>query len=65
VNGLQEEFTDQLTVVSADVQSPLGRELSRVYGAFTPTFVFFDGEGNELWRMIGTIDPEKVRQSLP
>jgi thioredoxin-related protein len=64
VHGLQEEFTGQLRIVSADVQSSLGRELSREYGAFTPTFVFFDGQGNELWRMIGTIDPEKVRQSL-
>lgn len=65
MNGIQEEFSGQLSIVSADVQSPLGRELSRDYGSFTPTFVLFNGEGEELWRMVGTIDPEKVRQSLP
>ncbi len=31
----------------------------------TPTFVFFDAEGNELWRTLGSIDPEQVRQSIP
>jgi thioredoxin-related protein len=65
VNGLKEEFPDQLRVVSVDVQSPLGRELAREYGSFTPTFVFFDSQGTELWRSVGTIDADEVRQSLP
>ena len=65
MNGLKEEFPDQLRVVSVDVQSPLGRELAREYGSFTPTFVFFDSQGAELWRSVGTIDADEVRQSLP
>ncbi|MCJ7717525.1 MAG: thioredoxin family protein [Anaerolineales bacterium] len=64
MNGLTAEFPDQLRVVSVDVQTSLGRELAREYGKFTPTFVFFDAGGKELWRAIGTLDPDEVRQLL-
>jgi thioredoxin-related protein len=40
-------------------------ELAPVYGfEFTPTFIFFDAQGNEIWRMIGEFDPQQVRDSL-
>jgi hypothetical protein len=65
VDGLKAEFPITLTVISVDVQSSLGRTLTREYGKFTPTFILFDPEGEELWRMIGSIDPERVRDSLP
>jgi hypothetical protein len=65
VDELKEEFPLQLQVVSVDVQSSLGRELSRDYGSFTPTFVFFDSEGEEQWRMVGSLDADKVREELP
>ena len=64
MNRLKQEFPVRLLVVSVDVQSSLGNDLVREYGKFTPTFVFFNGEGEEIWRSIGSIDPEKVRQSL-
>jgi thioredoxin-related protein len=64
VNGLKEEFPAQLQVVSVDVQSGLGRELTQEYGKFTPTFVLFDPQGEELWRMVGSLDPAQVRQYL-
>jgi len=64
VNGLKEEFPEELQVVSVDVQSALGRELVREYGSYTPTFIFYDGQGNELWRSVGTLDADKVRGLL-
>jgi len=40
-------------------------ELAPVYGfEFTPTFIYFDAEGNELWRIFGEFDPKRVRDSL-
>jgi thioredoxin-related protein len=43
----------------------VGRELGLVYGfEFTPTFIFFDAQGNEVWRMVGQFDPQKVRDAL-
>ena len=59
------EFPETLRVVSVDVQSELGHELVREYGNFTPTFVFYDKQGKELWRSVGALDADKVRQSLP
>ena len=64
MNGLKEEYPDQLRVISVDVQSSLGGELVREYGKFTPTFVFFNRQSEEIWRQIGSLDPDKVRQSL-
>ena len=64
VNGLKEQYPEELHVINVDVQSALGRELVREYGSFTPTFIFYDGQGNELWRSVGMLDVDRVRQSL-
>jgi thioredoxin-related protein len=64
VNGIKTEYSNELHVVSVDIQSALGKELSLKYGSFTPTFVFFDVQGEEVWRMVGKIDKAKVSQSL-
>lgn len=54
-----------LHIVRLNVQETVGRELAPVYGfEFTPTFIFFDAQGNELWRTIGSFDPQLVRDSL-
>ena len=40
-------------------------ELAPVYGfQYTPTFIFFDAQGKEVWRTVGSFDPQKVRDSL-
>ena len=64
MNGLKTEFPDQLRVLSVDVQSSLGHYLAQDYGSFTPTFVFFNTQGEEVWRAVGTLDPDQVRQLL-
>ena len=66
VNGLQAELAGKLTVLRVDINSPAGREMSAQTGSSaTPTFIFYDGSGNELWRQIGSLDAEKVRASVP
>jgi thioredoxin-related protein len=40
-------------------------DLAPLYGfQFTPTFIYFDELGNELWRLVGTFDPQLVRDTL-
>jgi thioredoxin-related protein len=40
-------------------------ELAPIYGfEFTPTFIFLDAQGNEVWRTVGKFDAQKVRDSL-
>ena len=66
MNGLKTELAEQLTVLQVDIATPAGKELSEKFNAFgTPTFIFFDPAGVEVWRTIGMLDPEKVRASLP
>jgi thiol:disulfide interchange protein len=66
VNGLKTELAGQLVILQVDVYTPAGRDLSSVYNNIgTPTFIFFDAGGDEIWRSIGSIDADRVRDSLP
>lgn len=66
VDALQAELGDRLVFVRINIQDPAGQSLAREYGfAYTPTFIFFDAQGNELWRQVGGLDSQRVRDSLP
>jgi thiol-disulfide isomerase/thioredoxin len=71
VDELERELLGQMSIgapihiIRINIQENVGKELAPVYGfEFTPTFIYFDAQGNELWRTIGTFDPQKVRDSL-
>jgi thioredoxin-related protein len=55
----------QVLFIRLNIQEQVGKDLAPVYGFdFTPTFIFFDAQGNELWRTVGEFDAQKVRDSL-
>ncbi len=55
----------KIRVIRLNIQEPVGMELAPVYGfEYTPTFIFFDAQGNELWRTVGLFDEQKVRDSV-
>ena len=59
------EYGERLHVIRLNAQEDVGRELAQVYGFnFTPTFVFFDGEGHEVWRETGGLDTQRVHDSV-
>lgn len=65
MDGLEQELGQKLRVLRVDVQQPVGRQLAPVYDfEYTPTFIFFDGQGHEVWRSIGEIDAARVRDSV-
>jgi thioredoxin-related protein len=65
VDGIEQEYNGRLLVIRLNIQEQVGRELAPVFGfEYTPTFIFFDAQGNELWRSVGSLDPDKLRQSL-
>jgi thiol-disulfide isomerase/thioredoxin len=71
VDQLEEELSSevsigpQLHIIRVNIQDNIGKDLGRQYGFLaTPTFIFFDAEGNEIWRQIGSFDPQMVRDSL-
>jgi thioredoxin-related protein len=65
VDELEAEIGDQIHFIRLNIQEPVGMELAPIYNfQFTPTFIYFDAQGNEVWRMIGDFDPQRVRDSL-
>jgi hypothetical protein len=65
VDGIEREYEGELEVIRINVQDPVGIALGdRLRFEYTPTFIFFDAEGNELWRNIGAINPQDVREAM-
>ena len=65
VDGIEKQYQGRLTVIRVDIQSETGRTLAPIYSfQYTPTFIFFDGQGKELWRSIGQLDTGKLSESL-
>jgi thioredoxin-related protein len=65
VDGIEKQYKDRLIVIRLDIQSTTGQTLAPIYGfEFTPTFIFFDATGKELWRSVGQLDTEKISESL-
>jgi thiol-disulfide isomerase/thioredoxin len=71
VDKLEAELNSQVSIgvpihiIRINIRETVGMELAPEYDLiFTPTFIFFDAQGNEIWRQIGEFDPQKVRDSL-
>jgi protein-disulfide isomerase len=48
-----------------DIQNATGRALSRDLGAvYTPTFILYDAQGQELLRRVGSLTPDDIQQAL-
>lgn len=65
VDGIERENKATLTVIHLNAQDAAAREIAaRFRLEFTPTFVFLDANGEELWRTVGAVDPLLVRRQL-
>jgi thiol-disulfide isomerase/thioredoxin len=71
VDELENELNNQISIgvpihiIRLNIQESVGTELATAYKVeFTPTFIFFDTQGNEVWRQVGEFDPQKVRDAL-
>ncbi len=65
MDGIESEHDDELIVIRLNIQEPVGKAVAERFDfRYTPTFVFIDAEGAELWRQVGAIDPQEVKRSL-
>jgi thioredoxin-related protein len=65
VDRLEQEWADMVSVVRLNVHDKDARPLLERLGfRFTPTFILFDRQGLEVWRSVGTINPDIVRQEV-
>ena len=65
VDGIERQHAGQLIVVRLNVRGASAPTwLSRFGFLATPTFILFDASGQEMWRSMGSIEPERVAESL-
>ena len=65
VNGLRSEWGGEVRVVQIDVHRKENRSLiERIGFRFTPTFVLYDEDGEEVWRASGALNADEVRRLL-
>ncbi|TDA65364.1 MAG: thioredoxin [Chloroflexi bacterium] len=65
MDGLEKEMSGRLDVIRVDIHTRDGRELANQMGfEYTPTFILFSADGAELWRQVGGLDVDRVRQSV-
>jgi thiol-disulfide isomerase/thioredoxin len=65
VDGIESEYAGRLLVLRVDVQSSVGKAMGREYNIIaTPSFVFFDAKGAVVWRSVGTLQVNQVREAL-
>lgn len=65
MDELEEETIGKLLIIRLNVQEAIARELAPIYKfQFAPTFIFFDADGNEVWRSVGELDIKQVLESL-
>ena len=61
VDRLEEQTKGKLDVIRLNIQDPVGKQLAVEYNfEFTPTFIYFDAQGKEQLRMVGSLDSQKV-----
>jgi len=65
VNGLEETYGKDFTIVRVDIDTQRGKTMAREVGFIgQPTFIFYDSEGQEIRRLMGPQAPETMRLSI-
>jgi thioredoxin 1 len=65
VKQIEFEQEGELDVVRLNVLDEAVQPLLKQYQfQYTPTFIFLDAQGEEIWRTVGVIDPEQVESTL-
>ena len=65
VDSLQAEWGDSVEVVRLNIHEPRSSELAARFNfQFTPTFILFTPDGEEVWRQVGGIDAAAVRAQV-
>ncbi len=65
VDRAEQEYGDRLVILRLNIQDPLAQELRPIYNfQYTPTFIFIDEQGRELWRTVSAFDEAKLRAEM-
>ncbi len=61
VDRLEVQYAGRLNIIRVDIQSTAGKTIAQEYGLFvTPSFLFFDAQGQEAFRTVGRLDENQI-----
>lgn len=65
VDGIEQTYQEKLRVIRLNANEQAGRQAGAEFGfEFTPSFILFSGDGEQLWRGVGSIDPAQIQELL-
>ena len=65
VDAVEKKYAHALLVIRLNIQDSVGRKMAAEHGLeFSPTFIFFDAGGKEMWRTTGHLDVGMILDSL-
>jgi thiol-disulfide isomerase/thioredoxin len=65
VDKAEQEYGDRLVILRLNIQDPVAMQLRPIYNfQYTPTFIFVDEQGREVWRTIRDFDEAKLRAEM-
>ncbi|MCP4358492.1 MAG: hypothetical protein GY796_10795 [Chloroflexi bacterium] len=65
MDGLEDEWGETVNVLLLNVQEPAARPLlTELNFRYTPTFILFDEQGNEIWRSSGSLNPDEINEQI-
>ena len=65
VDGLEETYSKDFTIVRVDIDTEQGKKLAREHGFIgQPTFMFFNSAGEQVRRLMGPQTAETMQLSI-
>lgn len=65
MDGLQDQYGDEIDFVRINIDTEHGKELARAHGFIgQPTFIFFDSAGEETRRLQGAQSRETLEMEI-
>lgn len=65
MDRLERNLAGRADVVRLNIHEPVGQAFTEALGfQYTPTFILFDSNGEEVWRSVGVFDPRQVTRQI-
>ena len=65
MDGLEDEFRGDFSIIRVNIDTARGKKLAREHSFIgQPTFILFDGSGQEVRRLMGPQDPEMMGREI-
>lgn len=65
MDEVERTYQGRLVVIRLNIHESFARPLLGEFGfQYTPTFIFFDATGEEIWRSVGSLDQDVLSELM-